>query len=436
MRAINHKPFFLTFFSYMELKRVVVTGLGAVTPVGNNPEETWKNLLEGVSGAAPITHFDASQFKTQFACEVKGFNVNDYIDRKEARKMDRYAQLAMASAVQAVEDSKMDLESVDKNRIGVVYGVGIGGIKTFEDEVGYYATHQENGPKFNPFFIPKMISDIAAGQISIRYGFHGPNYATTSACASSTNALADAFNLIRLGKADAIVAGGAEAAICACGVGGFNAMHALSTRNDDPEHASRPFSASRDGFIMGEGAGCLILEELEHAKARGAKIYAEMVGEGMSADAYHITASHPEGLGACLVMQNALKDAGMTPEDIDYINVHGTSTPVGDVSEVKAIQKLFGEHAYKLNISSTKSMTGHLLGAAGAVEALVSVLAVKNDIIPPTINHEEDDKDENIDYNLNFTFNKAQKRTVRAALSNTFGFGGHNACVIFKKYDD
>ena len=420
----------------MELKRVVVTGLGAVTPVGNNPEETWKNLLEGVSGAAPITHFDASQFKTQFACEVKGFNVNDYIDRKEARKMDRYAQLAMASAVQAVEDSKMDLESVDKNRIGVVYGVGIGGIKTFEDEVGYYATHQENGPKFNPFFIPKMISDIAAGQISIRYGFHGPNYATTSACASSTNALADAFNLIRLGKADAIVAGGAEAAICACGVGGFNAMHALSTRNDDPEHASRPFSASRDGFIMGEGGGCLILEELEHAKARGAKIYAEMVGEGMSADAYHITASHPEGLGACLVMQNALKDAGMTPEDIDYINVHGTSTPVGDVSEVKAIQKLFGEHAYKLNISSTKSMTGHLLGAAGAVEALVSVLAVKNDIIPPTINHEEDDKDENIDYNLNFTFNKAQKRTVRAALSNTFGFGGHNACVIFKKYDD
>ena len=397
----------------MELKRVVVTGLGAVTPVGNNPEETWKNLLEGVSGAAPITHFDASQFKTQFACEVKGFNVNDYIDRKEARKMDRYAQLAMASAVQAVEDSKMDLESVDKNRIGVVYGVGIGGIKTFEDEVGYYATHQENGPKFNPFFIPKMISDIAAGQISIRYGFHGPNYATTSACASSTNALADAFNLIRLGKADAIVAGGAEAAICACGVGGFNAMHALSTRNDDPEHASRPFSASRDGFIMGEGAGCLILEELEHAKARGAKIYAEMVGEGMSADAYHITASHPEGLGACLVMQNALKDAGMTPEDIDYINVHGTSTPVGDVSEVKAIQKLFGEHAYKLNISSTKSMTGHLLGAAGAVEALVSVLAVKNDIIPPTINHEEDDKDENIDYNLNFTFNGAEAYRTR-----------------------
>ena len=420
----------------MELKRVVVTGLGAITPVGNNPEETWNNLLNGVSGAAPITLFDASQFKTQFACEVKGFNATDYIDRKEARKMDRYAQLALAAAVQAVDDSKMDVEGVDKNRIGVVFGVGIGGIKTFEDEVGYYALHKENGPKFNPFFIPKMISDIAAGQISIRFGFHGPNYATTSACASSTNALADAFNLIRLGKADAIVAGGAEAAICACGVGGFNAMHALSTRNDDPEHASRPFSASRDGFIMGEGAGCLILEELEHAKARGAKIYAEMVGEGMSADAYHITASHPEGLGAKLVMKNALEDAGMKPEDIDYINVHGTSTPVGDISAVKAIQQLFGDHAYKLNISSTKSMTGHLLGAAGAVEAMVSVLSVKNDIIPPTINHQDDDKDENIDYNLNFTFNKAQKRTVRAALSNTFGFGGHNACVIFKKYDD
>ena len=420
----------------MELKRVVVTGLGAITPVGNNPEETWNNLLAGKSGAAPITLFDASKFKTQFACEVKGFNANDYIDRKEARKMDRYAQLAMAAAVQAVDDSKMDLEKVDKNRVGVVFGVGIGGIKTFEDEVEYYALHKENGPKFNPFFIPKMISDIAAGQISIRFGFHGPNYATTSACASSTNALADAFNLIRLGKADAIVAGGAEAAICACGVGGFNAMHALSTRNDDPEHASRPFSASRDGFIMGEGAGCLILEELEHAKARGAQIYAEMVGEGMSADAYHITASHPEGLGATLVMKNALEDAGMKPEDIDYINVHGTSTPVGDISEVKAIQQLFGEHAYKLNISSTKSMTGHLLGAAGAVEAMVSVLSVKNDIVPPTINHQEDDKDKNIDYNLNFTFNKAEKRTVRAALSNTFGFGGHNACVIFKKYDD
>ncbi len=420
----------------MELKRVVVTGLGAVTPVGISAEETWNNLLAGVSGAAPITLFDSSMYKTQFACEVKGLNINDWIDRKEARKLDRYTQLAMVSAMQAVKDSAMDLETVNKNRIGVIFGVGIGGIKTFEDEVSYNALHKENGPKFNPFFIPKMISDIAAGQISIHYGFHGPNYATTSACASSTNAIADAFNLIRLGKADVIVSGGAEAAICGCGVGGFNAMHALSTRNDDPQRASRPFSASRDGFVMAEGAGCLILEELEHAKARGAKIYAEMVGEGESADAYHITASHPEGLGAKLVMQAALDDAGMKPEDIDYINVHGTSTHVGDISEAKAIKEVFGDAAYKLNISSTKSMTGHLLGAAGAVEAMVSVLSVQNDIIPPTINHEEDDKDEEIDYNLNFTFNKAQKRTVRAAMSNTFGFGGHNACVIFKKYDD
>ena len=427
----------------MELKRVVVTGLGAVTPVGLNVEETWNNLLAGVSGAAPITNFDCSKFKTQFACEVKGLNVNDWIDRKEARKLDRYTQLALISAMQAVKDSAMDLETEDKNRIGVIFGVGIGGIKTFEDEVSYYALNKENGPKFNPFFIPKMISDIAAGHISIHYGFHGPNYATTSACASSTNALADAFNLIRLGKANVIVSGGAEAAICACGVGGFNAMHALfnamhalSTRNDEPAKASRPFSASRDGFVMAEGAGCLILEELEHAKARGAKIYAEMVGEGASADAYHITASHPEGLGAKLVMQAALDDAGMKPEDIDYINVHGTSTPVGDISEAKAIKDVFGDAAYKLNISSTKSMTGHLLGAAGAVEAMVSVLSVQNDIVPPTINHDEDDKDEEIDYNLNFTFNKAQKRTVRAAMSNTFGFGGHNACVIFKKYDD
>ena len=420
----------------MELKRVVVTGLGAVTPVGLNVEETWNNLLAGVSGAAPITNFDCSKFKTQFACEVKGLNVNDWIDRKEARKLDRYTQLALISAMQAVKDSAMDLETEDKNRIGVIFGVGIGGIKTFEDEVSYYALNKENGPKFNPFFIPKMISDIAAGHISIHYGFHGPNYATTSACASSTNALADAFNLIRLGKANVIVSGGAEAAICACGVGGFNAMHALSTRNDEPAKASRPFSASRDGFVMAEGAGCLILEELEHAKARGAKIYAEMVGEGASADAYHITASHPEGLGAKLVMKAALEDAGMKPEDIDYINVHGTSTPVGDISEAKAIKEVFGDAAYKLNISSTKSMTGHLLGAAGAVEAMVSVLSVQNDIVPPTINHDEDDKDEEIDYNLNFTFNKAQKRTVRAAMSNTFGFGGHNACVIFKKYDD
>lgn len=418
----------------MELKRVVVTGLGAVTPVGNTPEETWESLVTGKSGAAPITEFDSSLFKTHFACEVKGLNINDYLDRKEARKMDRYTQLAMITAMQAVKDSGMDLDKEDKNRIGVIFGVGIGGIKTFEDEVTYYGQHKEDGPKFNPFFIPKMIADIASGQISIQFGFHGPNYTTTSACASSSNALADAFNQIRLGKANAIVAGGAEAAICACGVGGFNAMHALSTRNDDPEHASRPFSASRDGFVMGEGAGCLILEELEHAKARGAKIYAEMVGEGASADAYHITASHPEGLGARLVMENVLNDAGLKPEDIDYINVHGTSTPVGDISEAKAIKDVFGDAAYKLNISSTKSMTGHLLGAAGAVEAMVCVLAVKNDIIPPTINHEEGDEDPEIDYNLNFTFNKAQKREVRAALSNTFGFGGHNACVVFKKY--
>jgi 3-oxoacyl-[acyl-carrier-protein] synthase II len=418
----------------MELKRVVVTGLGAITPVGNTPEETWKNLVAGKSGAAPITHFDTTLFKTQFACEVKDFNPSDYMDRKEARKMDRYCQLAMASAIQGVKDSAIDLEKEDLNRIGVVFGVGIGGIKTFQDEVVDFGQNLERGPKFGPFFIPKMISDIAAGQISIHFGFHGPNYATTSACASSSNAVADAFNLIRLGKADIIVSGGAEAAICETGVGGFNAMKALSTRNDDPEHASRPFSASRDGFIMGEGAGCLILEELEHAKARGAKIYAEMVGEGMSADAYHITASHPEGLGAKLVMENALKDANIKPEDIDYINVHGTSTHVGDISEAKAIKEVFGDHAYELNISSTKSMTGHLLGAAGAVEAMACVLSVKNDIVPPTINHEEGDEDPELDYKLNFTFNKAQERKVNYALSNTFGFGGHNCCVVFKKY--
>lgn len=418
----------------MELKRVVVTGLGAVTPLGNTPEETWENMVKGVSGAAPITLFDATNFKTQFACEVKNWNPNEWIDRKDARKMDRYAQLAMASAVQGVKDSGLDLDQVDKNRVGVIYGVGIGGIKTFEEEASYYALNKEKGPRFSPFFIPKMIADIAAGQISIHFGFHGPNFTTTSACASSTNALADAFNLLRLGKADVIVAGGAETAICECGVGGFNAMKALSTRNDDPTHASRPFSASRDGFVMGEGAGCLILEELEHAKARGARIYAEMVGEGESADAYHLTASHPEGLGAKLVMEAALADAQMQPEDIDYINVHGTSTHVGDISEAKAIKEVFGEHAYKLNISSTKSMTGHLLGAAGAVEALACVKAISEDIVPPTINHDEEDKDPEIDYALNYTFNQAQKRTVRAALSNTFGFGGHNACVIFKKY--
>lgn len=418
----------------MELKRVVVTGLGAVTPLGNTSEETWQNMLAGKSGAAPITSFDTTNFKTKFACEVKNLNINDYLDRKEARKMDRYTQLALIAAKQAVEDSAMDLDAEDKNRIGVVYGVGIGGIKTFEDEVKYYGVHEADGPKFNPFFIPKMIADIAAGQISIMYGFHGPNYATCSACATSTNAIADAFNLIRLGKANVIVSGGSEAAIAAAGVGGFNAMHALSTRNDEPQSASRPFSASRDGFVMGEGGGCLILEELEHAKARGAKIYAEVAGVGMSADAHHLTASHPEGLGAKLVMMNALEDAEMDPKEVDYINVHGTSTPVGDISEAKAIKEVFGEHAFELNISSTKSMTGHLLGAAGAVESIASILAIKNGIVPPTINHAEGDNDENIDYNLNFTFNKAQKREVNVALSNTFGFGGHNACVIFKKY--
>lgn len=419
----------------MELKRVVVTGIGAITPLGKNAKETWENAKNGVSGAAEITHFDTSKFKTHFACEVKNYNAQDYFDRKEARKMDLYEQYAIIAADEAIKDCGWDLEKIDKNEIGVIFGVGIGGIRTFEEEsVNYAKTGETLGPRYSPFFIPKMISDIAAGQISINYGFHGPNFATTSACASSTNALASAFNLIRLGKANAIVTGGAEAAIWPTGVGGFNAMHALSTRNDDPEHASRPFSASRDGFIMGEGAGVLILEELEHALKRGAHIYAEVAGAGMSADAHHITASHPEGLGAKLVMTRALQDAEMKQEDIDYINVHGTSTPVGDRSEALAIKDVFGEHAYKLNISSTKSMTGHLLGAAGAVEALFSVKAVEEDIVPPTINHEEGDDDPEIDYNLNFTFNKAQKRTVRAALSNTFGFGGHNACVIVKKF--
>lgn len=418
----------------MELNRVVVTGLGAITPIGNNAEETWQNMLQGKSGAAPITLFDASRFKSQFACEVKGFNPLDYIDKKDARKMDRCTQLGIAAAVQAVEDSKMNLDEEDKNRIGVVYGIGIGGIQTFQEEVMFYGQHVDDGPKFSPFFIPKMISDITAGHISIRFGFHGPNYVTTSACASSSHALADAFNLLRLGKADVILAGGSEAAITDCGLGGFTAMHALSTRNDDPEHASRPFSASRDGFIMAEGAGCLVLETLEHAQKRGAHIYAELVGEGMSADAYHITKSHPEGLGASLVMKAALEDANMTTADIDYINVHGTSTPVGDISEAKAIKELFGDDAYRLNISSTKSMTGHMLGAAGAVEAMVCVLSVANDIVPPTINHVDGDDDPELDYNMNFTFNEPQKREVRAALSNTFGFGGHNACVIFKKY--
>lgn len=418
----------------MELKRVVVTGLGAITPIGNTVSEFWNNLVNGVSGAGPITHFDTSLFKTKFGCEVKDFEVTKFMDRKEARKMDPYTQYAVVVAREAISDSGLDIETENLDRIGVIFGAGIGGIQTFEEEVSNYTRNKEAGPKFNPFFIPKMISDIAAGQISIMYGFRGPNFATVSACATSSNAIADAFNYIRLGKANAIVTGGSEAAITEAGVGGFNAMHALSTRNDDPSRASRPFSATRDGFIMGEGGGCLVLEELEHAKARGANIYAELAGAGLSADAYHLTASHPEGRGAILVMKNALEDAELKPEDIDYINVHGTSTPVGDISEAKAIKEVFGEHAYKLNISSTKSMTGHLLGAAGAVEAIAAILAIKNGIIPPTINHEEEDTDENIDYNLNFTFNKAQKREVNVALSNTFGFGGHNACVIFKKY--
>lgn len=422
----------------MELKRVVVTGLGAITPLGNDVASTWDAALAGKSGAAPITHFDASLFKTQFACEVKNFNPSDYIaDRKKLRTLDLYAQYALAAAKEAVADSHIEeAENLDRNRVGVIVAAGIGGLHTFEEEAGYYALNKEKGPKYNPFFIPKMIADIASGHISMEYGYHGPNYGVVSACASSNNAIIDAFNYIRLGKADVFVTGGAEAAIYPAGVGGFNSMHALSTRNDSPETASRPFSKSRDGFVMGEGSAILILEELEHAKARGAKIYAEVVGGGMSADAYHLTATHPEGLGAILSMKMALEDANMKPEDIDYINVHGTSTPVGDVSEIKAIVELFGEAAYKLNISSTKSMTGHLLGATGAMEAIFSVKSVQEDIVPPTINHEEGDEDENIDYNLNFTFNKAQKRTVRAALSNAFGFGGHNATVIVKKFEE
>lgn len=419
----------------MELKRVVVTGLGTVNPLGNDVAATWQSALEGKSGAGPITHFDASKFKTQFACEVKDFNPADHFDRKKLRQLDLYAQYALVAAEQAVSDAKLDTEDINKDRVGVIIAAGIGGLHTFEEEAGYYALHHEEmGPKYNPFFIPKMIADIASGHVSMQYGYHGPNYGVVSACASSTNALIDAFNLIRLGKADAIVAGGAEAAVFPAGVGGFNSMHALSTRNDNPTTASRPFSKSRDGFVIGEGASVLVLEELEHAKARGAKIYAEVVGGGMSADAYHLTATHPEGLGAKLVMKNALEDAGMKPEDIDYINAHGTSTPVGDLSEVKAIKEVFGDHAYDLNISSTKSMTGHLLGATGALEALFCVKAVQDDIVPPTINHDPEDMDEEIDYNLNFTFDKAQKRTVNAALSNTFGFGGHNASIIVKKY--
>jgi 3-oxoacyl-[acyl-carrier-protein] synthase II len=420
----------------MELKRVVVTGLGAITPLGNDVETTWQNAKQGVSGAGPITHFDASQFKTKFACEVKNFNASEHFDRKKERQLDLYAQYALVAARQAVADADIaDNEKVDKNRVGVIVAAGIGGLHTFEEEAGYYALHKEDGPKYNPFFIPKMIADIASGHISMEYGYHGPNYGVVSACASSNNALIDAFNLIRLGKADAIVTGGAEAAIFPAGVGGFNSMHALSTRNDSPETASRPFSKSRDGFVMGEGSTVLVLEELEHALARGAKIYCEIAGGGMSADAHHLTATHPEGLGAILSMRNALEDAGMKPEDIDYINVHGTSTPVGDISEVKAIVEVFGEQAHKLNISSTKSMTGHLLGATGAMEAMFCIKAVQENIVPPTINHDPEDVDENIDYTLNFTFNKAQERPVRAALSNSFGFGGHNATVIVKKFE-
>ncbi len=421
----------------MELKRVVITGLGALTPLGNNVAETWKGAVEGKSGAGPITHFDASLFKTQFACEVKDFHPEEHFDRKKLRQLDLYAQYALVAAQEAIDDAKLDAEEgVDKNRVGVVFAAGIGGLHTFEEEAGYYALNADKGPKYNPFFIPKMIADIAAGHISIDHGFHGPNFGTVSACASSNNAIVDAFNLIRLGHADAIVAGGAEAAVFPAGVGGFNSMKALSTRNDDPEGASRPFSGSRDGFVIGEGAAALVLEELEHAKARGAHIYAEVAGGGLSADAYHITATHPEGLGARLVMENALRDAGMKPEDIDYINLHGTSTPVGDISEAKAIKLVFGDHAYKMNLSSTKSMTGHLLGAAGALEALLSVKALEENIVPPTINHVEGDNDPEVDYDLNFTFNKAQKREINAVLSNTFGFGGHNACVILKKYKD
>ena len=413
--------------------------MGAITPLGNDVETTWENAKAGVSGAGPITHFDASLFKTQFACEVKGFNAEDHFDRKKTRQLDLYAQYALVAARQAIADAALEAAAeegkVDKNRVGVIVAAGIGGLHTFEEEAGYYALNSDKGPKYNPFFIPKMIADIASGHISMEYGFHGPNYGVVSACASSNNAIIDAFNLIRLGKADAILTGGAEAAIFPAGVGGFNSMHALSTRNDSPETASRPFSKSRDGFVIGEGSAVLVLEELEHALARGAKIYCEIAGGGLSADAYHITATHPEGLGAILAMQNALEDAGMKPEDIDYINVHGTSTPVGDRSEVKAIEQLFGEHAHKLNISSTKSMTGHLLGATGAIEAVFSIKAVTDGIIPPTINHEEGDEDEEIDYSLNFTFNKAQKREVRAALSNSFGFGGHNATLIVKKFE-
>lgn len=415
----------------MENRRVVVTGLGALTPIGNTVDEFWNGIKNGVSGAAPITLFDASNFKTQFACEVKNYDPSAFFDRKEERKIDRFAQFAMVAADEAIKNSGLTDFEYDPDRIGVIFGSGIGGLITFQEEVKSFALG--NGtPRFNPFFIPKMISDIAAGNISIKHGFRGPNFCTVSACASATHAIIDSVNYIKLGKADVIISGGAEAAVCESGVGGFNAMHALSTRNDEPETASRPFDSTRDGFVLGEGAGCIILEELEHAKKRGATIYAEYVGGGMSADAYHLTAPHPEGLGALNVMRNAISDGNITPEDIDYVNVHGTSTPLGDIAESIAIKKVFGEHAYNLNISSTKSMTGHLLGAAGAVEAIACIMAVRENIIPPTINNKH--FDEQIDSKLNFTLNKAQERNVRAALSNTFGFGGHNASIIFKKY--
>ena len=416
----------------MVLKRVVVTGLGALTPIGNTVQEYWNGLVNGVSGAAPITYFDASKFKTQFACELKNFNVEDFIDRKDARKMDRYSQYAMVSSEEAMNDANFDLDKIDKDRAGVIWGSGIGGLETFQIEVLNFAAG-DGTPKFNPFFIPKMIGDIACGHISIKYGFRGPNFGTVSACASSTNAIIDAFNYIRLGHADIMVTGGSESAVTIAGMGGFNAMHALSTRNDDPKTASRPMDKDRDGFILGEGAGALILEEYEHAIARGAKIYCEIGGGGMSADAYHITAPHPEGLGAKNVMLNCLRDAGLKPTDVDGVNMHGTSTPLGDLAESKAIEHVFGEHAYTMNLNSTKSMTGHLLGAAGAIETISSILSMKYGIVPPTINHFTDD--ENINSRLNFTFNVAQKREMNVLMSNTFGFGGHNACVLVKKLD-
>lgn len=416
----------------MELKRVVVTGLGALTPIGNNKDAYWDGLISGKSGAAPITYFDSEKFKTKFACELKDFNATDYLDRKEARKMDRFTQYAMVASDEAIQDAKLDLEVVDKLRVGVIWGAGIGGLETFQDEVLNFASG-DGTPRFNPFFIPKMIADIAPGNISIKHGFMGPNYTTVSACASSANAMIDALNYIRLGHCDVVVTGGSEAAVTIAGMGGFNAMHALSTRNESPETASRPFDATRDGFVLGEGAGAIILEEYEHAKARGAKIYAEVLGGGLSSDAHHMTAPHPDGIGVIAVMKNCLENAGLQPEAVDHINTHGTSTPLGDVAELKAIKEVFGDHAKNININSTKSMTGHLLGAAGAIEAIASIMAIEHGIVPPTINHEV--VDDNIDPSLNLTLNKAQKRDIKVAMSNTFGFGGHNACVLFKKLD-